>query len=328
MLVSTISGCNTGIGRYANFVAKSFNAMSIFFKIKKYEDDSCFNNTIKITPLSLLFSYYFGTFKKFFDGKYVFFSSPDLVNYAKVAKSSIVTVHDVFPLQYKVKPVYKEYFIRMLKHLEYTTAIITNSYYTKTQLEDTMEKFNIEPVPIHVVHLGVMGLRRIGHEYARRFISSTLGIDAKKIVLNIANAQERKNLKEITTIKGLLGRDFVFITVGHNNNYGDVSLEGIDDYMLSILMAGADVCLSTSLDEGFNLPIIECAFYGTPSVVTNIAVHRELSKYQKLFIYDNVEEAVKLIKEVSSIRVDFSDYFHENRIVNDLKSVLKKYYFL
>jgi glycosyltransferase involved in cell wall biosynthesis len=54
-------------------------------------------------------------------------------------------------------------------------------------------------------------------------------------------------------------------------------ISGLGDAELAKLIAGARALLSPSIIEGFNLPVAEALSMGTPVIVSDIPVHRELA---------------------------------------------------
>ena len=57
----------------------------------------------------------------------------------------------------------------------------------------------------------------------------------------------------------------------------DVIFTGfVEDNELGVLYQVADVYVSCSLSEGFNLPLIEAQYFGLPVVAFDIPTHREV----------------------------------------------------
>ena len=105
-----------------------------------------------------------------------------------------------------------------------------------------------------------------------------------------------------------------------------------DDRDLAAIMRLADVGVSTSLWEGFNLPLAEMQWFGRPSLVFNVGAHPEVVAHPWYLCTDTDEMASKTVDILSGRGPDsgatadslerFRDYFRWERFIDDYTKIL------
>jgi glycosyltransferase involved in cell wall biosynthesis len=190
----------------------------------------------------------------------------------------IATVHDVWPF---VEPAADERRRRNEQEPFRTTAreaalIVADSAFTKSEIEH-----RLAPVaaPISVVHLGT------AYPPAFAGIAPAVLDGARRYVLFVGEAEERKNVFALITAMGLLppdvARGTALVLAGR---YApsvrdcalaagiDARLEGeVSDARLAALYRGAAAFVFPSRYEGFGLPVLEAMAYGTPVIASDAA---------------------------------------------------------
>jgi GT2 family glycosyltransferase len=106
--------------------------------------------------------------------------------------------------------------------------------------------------------------------------------------------------------KSILGKTFKFLIIGKLAPGGlnikkDLERDGfyvlpdVDEYLKREIIKQSDVFFSPSLWEGFNLPIVEAQFLGTPSIAFSTGSHPEVCPFH----FSNIDEIVEFIDSVS-----------------------------
>jgi glycosyltransferase involved in cell wall biosynthesis len=111
-------------------------------------------------------------------------------------------------------------------------------------------------------------------------------------ILTVGTIEPRKNVRAmaaaISELSARLGRPVRWLVVGRKGWAGvdeeralrQPSVEWlgvIDDRELLALYARADLYLSLSHLEGFNMPVVEAMSQGTPAILSSLPVHREIA---------------------------------------------------
>jgi len=190
----------------------------------------------------------------------------------------IATVHDVWPF---VEPAADERRRRNEQTPFRTTAreaalIIADSEFTKSEIE-----LRLAPVaaPISVVPLGT------AFPPAFAGIAPAVFDDARRYVLFVGEAEERKNVGALVAAMGALppgvARGTVLVLAGRCASVVrdraraagvDARLEGeVNDARLAALYRGAAVFVFPSRYEGFGLPMLEAMAFGTPVIASAAA---------------------------------------------------------
>lgn len=206
----------------------------------------------------------------------------DLYSDVEIKAPIVLTIHDM------IYEGYTQFFddisvISRKKILaERANAIIAISEYTKSEILKYYD--NIDASKIHVIHHGI-DLSDI-ENYT---VPETKG----DFILYVGDRWCYKDfftlLKAMKHLK-LQKHDVRLITVGRQFNCDEllyIDFLGLNDSVLNLgrvsddklkeLYANAQMLVSTSMSEGFGLPLLECMKYGTPMVLSDIPVYREVA---------------------------------------------------
>lgn len=165
-------------------------------------------------------------------------------------------------------------------------------------------------VPMEVVH-AAPGMPR-----AARWRDTPTDPDRTLQVLSVGTIEPRKNLagmaRAIAALRAHLRRPVRWIHIGRRGWLGPDEIAVLasgaveelgqrSDDELHQHLASSDVLLSLSSLEGFNLPLVEALGLGTPAVVTDLPVHREVAGDGALFapVGDSDTAAVLLARLLS-----------------------------
>lgn len=182
------------------------------------------------------------------------------------------------------------------------SAIIAVSEHTKKEI---LRYYDFIPEnAIHVVHHGVEIPNKVVNDYPKRGYILYVGerwayknfYTLLRAMKTIHNTQ--KDLKLVCVGRVFSKEEIQYIEfLGISNcieNMGWVSDETLID-----LYKYARLYVSTSMDEGFGIPLLECMKYSTPMVLSDIPVYREVAADSaKYYSPTNDEELAEAIKEV------------------------------
>ncbi|MBX9765969.1 MAG: glycosyltransferase family 4 protein [Bdellovibrionales bacterium] len=219
-------------------------------------------------------------------------------------KNSVVTIHDLIHLRSgsPLKKLYYRLFLRF--SLRVAKQLISVSQWTKTDLVQLM---GIPEGRVSVV----------GNFLDEAWFRSTVSAfeNSKSYFLSVANEKPHKNV--ITLIKACQalwekGLDFDLFLVGSKM---DAFLEGqgglhpfthrirffskISDDELRSLYRGAKAFISTSLMEGYNLPVVEALSQSCPVILSKAEAHLEFSS-PLLSFYGQAMDSVSLAREIEA----------------------------
>lgn len=208
-------------------------------------------------------------------------------------RNQVVTVHDVIPLDHpewlnrRFARWYRFMLPRLARRARHLIAI---SDFTKKRLMATCD---VEAERITVIANGVSDRFRPGQPGEIERVRSRLVPGRQRYVLAVGSLEPRKNLSRlleawqqalpdldedlVLVIAGAPGASSVFAESGPNRLPDRVvALGHVDDRDLPGLYAGAEWSLCVSLYEGFGLPPLESMACGTPVIVSDIPVFREV----------------------------------------------------
>lgn len=216
---------------------------------------------------------------------------------------SILTVHDLIPLQvknyfsYSKFPVLSKYMylFRLYSSCLKAKKIVTDSEYTKNGLK----KIGIGSNKIEVIRLGVNLPKKVNFRYIKgNYILNNGGIDIRKnldilirsfaivhkeeheykLVITGQNEEILPKLKELVS-KLHLQKTVIF--VGY-----------VDDWELASLLRYAKCLCYPSLNEGFGFPILEAFSYGVPVITSNTSSIPEIAKNASILVNPKNEKQI------------------------------------
>jgi glycosyltransferase involved in cell wall biosynthesis len=342
---------NTGIGTYAlHLYEVGFFKNFIFFKTSYGGNESKFTYVLNSRNRTLglirkaasafskrnIYNKYLSKFE------FIHFSDPDFFHLAK-HNNAVGTIHDLFFFNKETKDDYsllqRKYYKIEMSHAESLKGLLTISYQSKKMIKELYP--NLDPTVIHLwtddsfVRRDKLNCRRILH----------LPLD-KFIILNIGNDYKRKNIDVLPKIMNHLSADYLLIRIGNSerivsrfikNNFINETM--VDAHTYPYFLNAADVVIIPSLEEGFGIPLIEAINSGTPLVVSNIDIFKEiLGTYKYYADPSDVDEWVQKIQEIKekSANNDFvsklyrkiSDYYRAERARKQYVDFYKKIGFL
>ena len=194
----------------------------------------------------------------------------------------VLTIHDMIFERFPIF-VDKMTLLKNKKELaERSEAIIAISNSTKNEILNYYD--NIDESKVHVVHHGIDLCD----------IKESPVIEEKaNYILYVGGRWSYKDfytlLKALKIIKQC-GKKMTLVVCGYPFNANDnlyidflgltgnvKNLNHISDNELKELYRNAQMFVSTSMDEGFGLPLLECMKFGTPMVLSDIPVYREIA---------------------------------------------------
>jgi glycosyltransferase involved in cell wall biosynthesis len=201
----------------------------------------------------------------------------------------VLTLHDLIYYRHRTPPAYFNPLLKLgwrLFHLSYlpqrlvlnkADAIVTVSETTKSE----MLKYRLTRRPIHLVYnaadpVEIMpeGNRHnqrtliymgsfTGYKNVETLIQGTGLLPEHKLILLSRINPKRK--AELESLAHKVGAKIEFRNGVTRAEYGD-------------LLASAQALVSASLDEGFGIPLVEAMERGTPVVVSNLEIFREIAQ--------------------------------------------------
>lgn len=202
-----------------------------------------------------------------------------LLNYLD-SKKTVVTCHDLIPLEYEEDGKVLERFKKTVDNLSKAQVIIADSQSTK---RDLMSKLSIKEDKIRVIYLGLDRALKNSNQATKWEIRKELGLPEGKIILNHGNNLVYKNVSGVLkAFKNILSNDpNTYLVRTHSlsivqkkiaedlgvlSHYIEI-LHPDDDTLCNLYIA-SDVLLSPSLKEGFGLTVLEAMSLGLPVVVS------------------------------------------------------------
>lgn len=196
-----------------------------------------------------------------------------------LCSAHMVTIHDIAPLEHPewFAPVYQQIVAGVTPRLiRRARCIIVPSQFTADRIRAHFGNATarIEVIP-HGASLPTPAVR-----------SEATGDEP--FILAVGTLESRKNLAQLfdalsllgpaapllKVVGGAAGATLLATEVARNVRVDYVG--SVDDATLAALMAAAQALVSLSRYEGFDLPAAEAAALGTPLLLSDIPVHREL----------------------------------------------------
>jgi glycosyltransferase involved in cell wall biosynthesis len=197
-------------------------------------------------------------------------------------RKTVVTCHDLIPLEYEKDPVIIGKFRSLVSNLDKATFIIADSVSTK---EDLSEKLAVSKEKIKVIYLGVDPIFRPLSADDKAKVVNKYSLPDGKLIMSHSNTLAYKNIEGMLKAfrEVLLADDLsYFIRVGTepltqtqrrlvwelgiSDNFYEI-INPSDEELVGLYNC-ADVFLSPSLKEGFGLTVLQSLACGTPVVVS------------------------------------------------------------
>ncbi|MFA4874440.1 MAG: glycosyltransferase family 1 protein [bacterium] len=253
---------------------------------------------------------------------------------------TVVTCHDLQPIvayaDAPVRPKWLKWFERRIGGMARAARVIAISESTK---KDILKYTDVVEEKISVVYQGVDNcFKPIRDEKLLDDIANKYGIDrrSRRIILNVANNQQRKNHEGILkAVRVLRDRnpDILLLHVGDTLHSGQMELAkalGLADILQDVgqvsqedlvsLYNLADVLLFPSFYEGCGWPILEAHACGTPVITSRTSSMPEMAGDAALIVdpYD--------IRDIANATAEvlINDHLRKSLIERGLQQV-KKY---
>jgi len=246
-------------------------------------------------------------------------------------KKTVVTCHDLIPLDYEEDIAAKDIFKETLSYLNEAARIIAVSKATK---KDLVEKLKIDPKKIVVIYEGVgeqfsvpAGIQpQDSKQHRNRFNLP----GEKQIILHVGNSLKYKNIEgllEAFAAVKKIKKDIILVKVGnftkeqinfalrrHLKIDKDIfERPGLSEDDLIAMYNLASVTCIPSYKEGFGFPVLESMACGTPVVCSNTSSLLEVGG--KAAVYCNPKDPADIAKKLLKVL-----HFHKS----SRESVVKK----
>lgn len=242
--------------------------------------------------------------------------------------NQVVTVHDLVPLDHPewLNRGFARWYGFMLPRLvRRARHVIAISEFTRERL---LEATGLSDDRVTVIHNGVGARFRPSAGDERRDMRDRLGLGDTRYLLSVGTLEPRKNLPGLLrawrqalprlpddlelVIAGAPGRASVFAESKMDELPARVRRVGrVSDEMLPSLYAEAEWFVYLSLYEGFGLPPLEAMACGTPAIVSDIPVFREVTSDASIAVppldTDAVTEAMVTAVDDSALRDRLSE---------------------
>lgn len=206
----------------------------------------------------------------------------DIYKDVQIHAPIVLTIHDMIYESYPQFFSDMSIINRKKKMVERASAIIAISEFTKNEILHYYDF--IDESKIHVVYHGIdlsgidnVCIKKAKENYILYVGDRWLYKDFYTLLRSMKLLKNNKvDLKLITVGRSFSGNELTYIDfLGLNNDV--VNLGRVSDEKLNILYSNAMLYISTSMCEGFGLPLLECMKYGTPMLLSDIPVYREIA---------------------------------------------------
>jgi glycosyltransferase involved in cell wall biosynthesis len=214
--------------------------------------------------------------------------------YPALSENSIVTIHDLFAVnkRYNKNRIYSSIIKRNLKMYKKFNFIHTVS----NTVKKSCENYGFDGKIYTIYPPVTKGISKMNNKNELRK-KYGLPLD-KKIIINVSNDFEYKNIDLLKPIIEKLGHDYYLIHVGSDLNFGLV-FQNIDIATLNELYNLSDIALLPSSREGFGIPYIEAMATGLPVIASDTDIAREICGDAGIFSEINVNSFVNSIRNIN-----------------------------
>lgn len=221
-----------------------------------------------------------------------------------IKSPTVVTIHDMIYEDFPQFPNNISVIERKKKWLERSHAIIAISNFTKERLLHYYE--NISESKIHTVYHGI-DLNNLGSFSTNTakgsyilYVGERWGYKDFYTLLRALKifSERNKDIKLYCTGSPFNHNELLFIDfLGLQNIVYHVGR--VFDKHLVELYQKAQAFVSTSLSEGFGLPLLECMKYGTPMILSDIPVYREVA--DDCAVYFKASDEYSLAESITEV---------------------------
>lgn len=240
-------------------------------------------------------------------------------------KKSLIFIYDMYQFsEFSKNNFYKKLYLSFIfKKIKLSkNKIITISNFSKNEI---IKITKINTKKIFVCYLGsekIIGMKN----------NEKIKIPKDRYILFVGNIKPHKNIDLLLQVIDKIYKDFKiklviigkvkgFITPDNNsfsliekNSDKIYFYDEIDDFKLIEFYKKADLLVSCSLYEGFNLPPIEAMRYGVPSLVSDIKINKEI--YKEFAYYFNSNDAKNLLFNIIKIFNNYPSNIYKKSIIN------------
>jgi len=243
-------------------------------------------------------------------------------------QKQFITIHDLgfkhHPewFSYKFRKVYNFLIPRIAKKALHIFTV------SKTSKNEIIKMLNVQEDKVTVIHNAVAPVFTLAEAINRKSKNN------QKYILTVSSHLPRKNFKRlISAFLKIEDKEIKLIIVGNfsdifkkeefEENSRVIFKQNVGDKELIQLYKNASLFVYPSLYEGFGIPIIEAANYGTSLCISNISVFKEICEDQAVYFdpYSKEDIAEKIETCLKHPVIPDSVFFREKYSWN--KSALK-----
>ena len=254
----------------------------------------------------------------------------------------IVRLHDIFPITNPewFRFISRRNFISFFKNQSLTTKYfyLCDSKSTREALHDSVYQPKLVDVAYCPVIIPVSD--PCGScDLCRKELNKS------KYIISIGTIEPRKNYKVLLELIQLIKHinelkklNYVFVIVGKpgwktkklqrrllsetRNDKNIIWYKNVCDSMMMTILSNADAFLSTSLNEGFNLPAAEAHLLNVPLILSRISVHKEL--YGESARYFNPQDKYSLLRALQDFSVEINPKASKSsQVKSDLNTLIE-----
>jgi glycosyltransferase involved in cell wall biosynthesis len=242
--------------------------------------------------------------------------------YKKKIKTAL-TVHDCIPWtnkNYRRGILSKMYHKKTRKAVGFADIIFTVS---SASAKDLSEVCNVQNDKIKVAYNDASPIYKspVDQDFANKVLRK-FNLEKNKYLLYVGGYDKRKNVEfllnehkkiaeiPLVLVGGKLHDDDLYESFDEKENRNVIRTGFLEEKELACLYRRAFAFINLSLQEGFNIPILEAANCGAPLILSDIPVHREVAGENALFVDISSSDGIlKVIEKMrdDNLRIKFCD---------------------